>query len=190
MTARSGMTELVSRFRYGVNDSGTAYFQDDRIQQILDSHRTDFYQEPLVVSSQQIALGTVVYTVYTSHYRNIEGTASGTAVFRLYDSSGSVISSGYTFDAINGRFDFTADQFGSARYLNGRTYDINGAVADGWREMAGIQSGAYDFRVEGRQYTRSQWFDHCMKMAEMWESKSTGSGAWGSVGTIERSDWC
>lgn len=190
MAARSGMSELISRFRYGVNDSGTAYFQDDRIQQILDGHRTDFYQEPLAVSSQQIALGTVVYTVYTSNYRNIEGTASGTAVFRLYDSSGSVIASGYTFDAINGRFDFTTDQAGSARYLNGRTYDLNGAIADGWRELAGMQSGAYDFRVEGRQYTRSQWFEHCMKMAEMWQAQSTGSGAWGSTGTIERSDWC
>jgi len=185
------MQYLVTRFRSSVNDLTYDAFADDRVQDILDARRSDFFQSPLTVVSQQIALGTVEYHVYTARYRYLEGTASGTVAFRLYDSSGSAIASGFTLDASNGRFDFTANQAGSARYLDGRSYDLNGAIADGWRERAGQQSGAYDFRVEGRQYSRSQWFEHCMKMADSFDAKAMGSSSWGSgFGAIERSDQC
>lgn len=194
MALRLGMYDIIDRWRASVNDADSSCyaFTDERVQSILDNRRSDFFKEPLVVTSQQIALGTVEYHVYMSRNRNLEGTASGSVAFRLYDSSGTAIASGFTFDAINGRFDFTANQAGSARYFDGRAYDLNGAIADGWRERAGMQASGYDFRVEGRQYSRSQWFDHCMTMAESYDSKSTGSTKWGSdtVGNIERGDWC
>jgi hypothetical protein len=189
MAARSGMTNLISRFRSLVDDAGTAAFTDDRAQAILDGERFDFYQEPLAVTAQQVAAGSVAYHVYTSQYQNLEGTASGTVAFRLYDSLGTVITSGYTFDDQLGRFTFTASQAGSARYLDGRSYDLYGAAAAGWRERAGQQADGYDFRVEGRQFSRSQWFEHCMKMATFYDGQRTSQGRWGStVGVIERSD--
>lgn len=121
--------------------------------------------------------------------RNLEGTASGTVAFRLYDSLGTVITTGFTFDDQNARLYFTANQAGSARYLDGRSFDIFGAAADAWREAAGLQSEKYDFRVEGRAFTRSQWFEHCMSLAMYYESKRTNLQQWSTMfGVIERSD--
>ncbi len=185
MAARTGMGSLISQFRNLVADTGTVAFTDDRAQEILDSNRFDFYQQPLVATAQQIALGSVVYHTYTASYGNLEGTASGTAAFRLFDSLGSAIASGYTLDAQNGVVVFTADQGGSARYLDGRSYDLFGAVADGWREQAGRQSGSFDFRVEGRAYSRSQWFKHCFEMARIYDGMARPTQA-----VMERGDMC
>lgn len=185
MAARSGMANLITQFRSLVDDAGTAVFSDDRAQEILDYRRIDFYQDALVVTPQQIAAGTVGYHVFTSAYANLEGTASGTVAFRLYDSNGSVITSGYTADMQRGRFTFTANQAGSARYVDGRSYDLYAAVADGWRQRASIQASGYDFRVEGRQYSRSQWFKHCVDLATFYEKMGRPTQA-----TIERGDMC
>jgi len=193
MSARDGMSELIGLFRSGVADPGTVYFTDDRAQQILDARRRDFWQDPLTPVSAQVAVGSVEYKVYFARFRYLEGTASGSTCFRLYGGNGSAITAGFTFDAVNGRFDFSASQAGSARYLDGRSYDLNGAIADGWREMAGLQSGAYDFRVEGRSYSRSQWFEHCTQMAASFDARSSGGAGTLSAdatGTIERGDWC
>lgn len=183
MAARSGMAELITQFRAMVDDAGTAAFTDDRAQQILDNHRQDVYMHPLTVTAQQVALGTVEYHVYTGAYRDLEGTASGTAAFRLYDSQGSVLTSGYTADVQRGVFTFTANQAGSARYLDARSYDLAGAAAEGWRQRAASQAGGYDFRVEGRAYTRSQWFAHCKQMASLYASQARPSQT-----VIERGD--
>lgn len=172
MAVRSGMTNLISRWRALVNDGSANAFDDERAQQILDARRFDFYQEPLTVQPVQVGSGTVQYRVYTSRYQNLEGTASGTDAFRLYDSLGSAVSGTATYDLLLGRFTFTSDQRGSARYLDGRSFDLNGAAADAWRERAGQVSGNYDFRVEGRQFTRSQWFAHCMQMASHYDSRA------------------
>lgn len=192
MTVRSGMTSLIDQFAALVNDTDFASFTSQRAQDILDRHRVDFYQEPLLYTAQQIAVGSVAYHVYTSTHRNIEGTASGTVAFRLYDSLGTAIASGYTLDETNGIVRFTADQRGSIRYLDARAYDLYGAVADGWRERAGQLTGNYDFRVEGRSYSRSQWFEHCTKMASYYDSlRKNSGGGWGinsTGGVIERGD--
>lgn len=189
MALRAGMMSLILQWREMVNDAAGDAFTDTRAQQILDQYRLDFYQEPLTVTAQQIAAGTVGYHVYQSIHQNLEGTASGTVAFRLYDSLGTVITSGYTLDEQRGKLVFTASQAGSARYLDGRSYDLNGAAAAGWRERAAKQASGYDFRVEGRQYSRSQWFNHCMQMANYYEGLRTNQGAWGSTaGVIERSD--
>lgn len=185
MAVRSGMVDLISQFRNLVDDAGTVSFTDDRAQQILDNHRFDFYQLPLAVTPQQVAPGSVTYQVYTAAYGNLEGTASGTAAFRLFDSSGSAVSSGYTLDAQRGVFTFSANQAGSARYFDGRSYDLYGAVADGWRERAGKQAGSFDFRVEGRAYSRSQWFAHCAEMAKYYASMGRPTQA-----IMERGDMC
>lgn len=167
-----------------VDDGGTVVFTDDRAQQILDNHRIDFYQQPLMATPQQVS-GVAVYTVYTGPYNNLEGTASGTVAFRLYDSAGSVITSGYTADMQRGVFTFTANQAGSARYIDARSYDLNGAAAEGWRQRAAEQASGYDFRVEGRQFSRAQWFAHCRQMAAMYSSQAHTATA-----TIERGDMC
>lgn len=185
MAYRSGMYDLIEQLRYMIDDADiTGYvISDNRLAEILDGNRVDFYQQPLVVTPQQVAAGTVAYHVYTAAYGNLEGTASGTAAFRLYDSHGSVITSGYTADMQRGVFTFTADQAGSARYVDGRSYDLNAAAAEGWRQRAAKQASGYDFRVEGRQYSRAQWFAHCRQMASMYAGQARPSTA-----VIERGD--
>lgn len=183
MSARSGMTTLINQFRSLIGNAGTAVFTDDRVQEILDNHRIDFYQNQLTITPQEIN-NTVIYKVYSSQHTNLEGTASGSVAFRLYDSNGSTITSGFTFDSQKGRFIFDANQAGSARYLDGRSYDLYGAVADGWREYAGQLANHYDFRVEGRAFNRSQWFTHCAQMASYYDSLAKPSSA-----VIERNDF-
>lgn len=189
MALRAGMIKLITQWREMVNDADGDAFDNERVQQILDQHRVDFYQQPLVATALQIAQNTVSYHVYTSAYQNLEGTASGTVAFRLYDSLGSAITSGYTLDEQLGKFVFAASQAGSARYLDGRSYDLYAAAAAGWRERAGKVASGYDFRVEGRQYSRSQYFQHCREMAEFYEAMRTNQSQWSSTtGVIERSD--
>src|SRR5689334_6497556 len=124
MSARAGMSELIGLFRSGVADAGTIYFTDDRREQKLDGRPLGHWQDAMRPVTVQVAVGSVEYKVYRSRYRYLEGTASGSTAFRLYDSLGSAIASGFTFDAVNGRFDFTANQVGSARYLDARSYDL------------------------------------------------------------------
>jgi hypothetical protein len=191
MAARAGLVTLISQWRSMIGGAGTATVSDDRAQQILDSHRLDFWQEPLAVQPLSIpggALGSVVYTTFLCKFNNLEGTASGTVAFRLYDSMGSAQSPS-TYDMQNGIFIFSADQMGSARYIDGRSYDLNGAAADGWRDLAGNYSSLYDFRQEGRQFSRSQWFKHCLDMADYFDGKKRMGYGSGGVAIVERGDF-
>jgi len=172
MAARSGMTTIISQWRDMVGAVGTATISDDRAQQILDDHRFDFWQDALTVTPLQVAAGSVVYKIYSSPYNNLEGTASGTVAYRLYDSNGTAVTPD-TLDMQRGVFRFNADQSGSARYLDGRSFDLNGAAATGWRDLAGQYSGYYDFQQEGRRFSRSQWFDHCQQMARSFDAQRT-----------------
>lgn len=172
MAARSGMTDIITEWRALVGNVGTATVSDDRAQQILDNGRYDFWQESLAVQPLTIGGGSVVYKVYQSPHGNLEGTASGTVAYRLYDSIGTA----WTPDSLDmrrGVFRFNADQVGSARYLDGRSFDLNGAAADGWRELSGLYASYYDFQQEGRRFTRSQWFDHCLQMVRFFDSLKT-----------------
>ena len=184
------MIDLVDRLRSSIADTDPNNYaiSDDRLQEILDARRLDFWQDALMPVVTQVGIGSVEYKVYQSSYRNIEGTVGTVSAYRLYDGNGSAVT-GYTFDAIGGRFDFTSNQAGSARYLDGKSYDLNGAIADGWRERASQQSNLYDFKVEGRSYSRSQWFEHCVVMAKSFDLLSTGRGTFNrDTGSIERGD--
>lgn len=171
MAARSGMADLISQWRSMVGNVGTATLSDDRAQQILDDNRYDFWQQPLAVQPLEVG-GSVVYKIYLSPYKNLEGTASGTVAYRLYNSGGTAVTPD-SLDMQRGVFRFNADQSGSARYLDGRSFDLNGAAADGWRDLAGLYSSYYDFQQEGRRFSRSQWFDHCQQMAANFDSQRT-----------------
>ena len=73
----------------------------------------------------------------------------------------------------------------ASRYLNGREYDLNGAAADAWRERAAGKAGSYDFQADGGRFYRSQWFDHCIKLADYYGNLAHGGMA---VSLLERSD--
>lgn len=185
MAARSGMSNLLSRLRRMVDDSGSVVWtDDDHLQDVLDGHRVDVHEETLSVHPQAMA-GSTVYHVYDSAWGNFEEAASGTSAWRVYDSDGTAQSTAtYTADYIRGRLHFTADQEGSARYLIGRSYDLDGAAADLWRERASLVHSYYDFDADGQKMSRSQWFEHCWRMAERYERRGRSYDV-----RLKRSDW-
>lgn len=169
MTVRSGMTELVGQFRSYIQESGTAIFSDDRLQQILDSNSQYILQSLL----QPIPIryhGSVIYTDYFSNHQFIEGTASSTT--NVTNLNGTVVTN-YTSDFINGRFTFNENQRGTAYYVSGRTYNFFKAVSEGWKEKAAYYSTQFDFTVEGRSYKKSQVVKSCLDMAKEFDAKAS-----------------
>lgn len=175
MTARTGMGTLIARWRRMVADSAGSVWSDDEAQHILDTYRADVWAQELTPAPQHDS-GTLVYRVFTAAWNNLETAASGTAAFRLYDANGSVIGTAdYSADYLRGVFTFTADQKGSARYVDARAYDLEMAAADGWRELMGSKASLYKFTADGATYERNQWFDHCREMASYYDKLSKPS---------------
>lgn len=170
--ARSGMANLILRWRRMVDDAGTAVWDADQAQQILDAHRTDIWRE-IVTAHPIMEDGDTVWKTYSSAYDNLEETTGGTAVFRLYDSGGTAVgTANYTPDYERGVIQFSADQAGSTYYLDARAYDLNAAAADGWTERMAKVSGWYSFESEGKGFDRSDYFKHCTEMADYYRGKA------------------
>lgn len=179
---RAGMANILTRWRRMVNDSAGSVWTDSQALTLLDTYRTDVVAEELLAVPQYVA-GTTVYRIHSSQWNDLEESSSGTAIFRLYDANGSAISSGYTADWQRGMFTFTADQKGSARYIDARAYDLNAAAADGWRELMGAKASMYRFTADGASYDRQQWFEHCKDMALFYDGLSKPTYT-----TLERTD--
>lgn len=169
MTVRTGMASLIARLRRFVNEAGTATFGDEDLQNILDEHKTRVWREPLAMERTLISSTDYEYKIYRSRYGNFE--AGGTAYFNVEDATGNQRgTSTYTVDYIRGQITMTADQQGSALYLTGWSYDLNGAAADVWREKAGNVAAYYDVSMDGHSLSRSQWTRQCLDMAKYYES--------------------
>ena len=171
MTARLGMVDLLSQFRSLVAESGTTIFSDDRVQAILDNNRYDFYQLPLRAVGQVVGGSTIYKWYFLPSQQYLEGTASGTALVRIYNYGGTV-ETDYSSDFINSTFTFTSDTRGSAYYMTGRSFNFNKAISEGWKEKAAYHSGNFDFKVEGRAFNKSQVVKNCLSMAEMFAGMS------------------
>lgn len=188
MAARTGMATLITRWRELVADSGTAAWTDDEAQTILDSYRVDLYRRELVPVPVNIG-GTTQYLTHRVGYGDLETVASGTAYWQVWDANGGTIgTASYSADYQLGIVTFTADTKGSARYLDARSFDLNGAAAHGWRELGAAKASLYKFSADGASYDRQQWFEHCMTMAAHYDRMATtGSGAM-MVSMMTRSD--
>jgi hypothetical protein len=166
------MATIITAWRGMVADPTGVVWNDDEVLAILDAHRLDFYGHPLTARGQNNN-GTVVYKTFETGLRYVEGTA-GTAypdTFRMFDSGGNTIDgSTYSADFSNGRFVFTSDQGGSARYIDASTYDLNAAAATGWRQLAGAKAAMYSFTADGASFSRSDWFRHCKEMHSMYSA--------------------
>lgn len=176
------MSDLITRWRRMVDDQGTAVWSADEAQELLDTFRVDVYAHELTPAPQVVS-GTTLYKVHLAAFENLETAASGTAGFRLYDANGSAISSGFTADYLRGVFTFAADQRGSVRYIDARSYDLHAAAAAGWREWMASKASLYRFSADGASYDRQQWFAHCAQMADYYDRLSLTS-----VTTLVRGD--
>lgn len=166
------MAHLVGRLRRMVDDApldaqAIRIWTDDELQEFLDQHRIEFFHEILYPQVSVTYYTFFTGKIYNSIHMNLEElTVDDDSIFRFYDAF-NVNASSYTADYVSGRFAFTSDQLGKYYYLTGRDYDLNGAAAKCWRETAGRTAKKYSIaHASGNSFSRSDWFDHCMKMAE------------------------
>mgnify|MGYP001555486624 CR=1 FL=1 len=171
MTARTTMDDLIGKLRAAAN-AGTAdytlagvdYWSDDQLQIELDQIREPVnYQEMDAIETYGVG-GTVTYTEYRTYLQDWEksptiqdegGTALGTAVV--------------TFDANTGVATFASDTEGKTRRITGYTYNVNKAAANVWRKKAAHLSAAFDFSTDNHSIKKSQIYEHCMQMADMFD---------------------
>lgn len=185
---RAGLADLVTRWREMVADSAGSVWTNSEAQTILDSYRIDLYRRELTPMPASES-GTTAWKTYLIGRSDLETVASGTAYWQIWDANGSAIGTAtYTADYQTGIVTFTADQRGSIRYLDARSFDLAGAAAHGWREMAGAKAGLYQFSADGASYNRQQWFDHCMVMADYYDRMATTGTSTMQVTMMGRSD--
>lgn len=184
--ARAGMANLIRRFRAMTNAgaadyeiAGVPYWSDAQLQEVLDNHRMDFYDELLDSVPQMTSGGTVKYFRYNAPYRNLE---SGTN-FSLALTAGGSVTASYSVDYNAGVITFTTDQRGTAYFLTGKTYMMESAAADVWDQKAAYYSLSYDVKTDGHDLTRSQLYKQAREQATFWRGRM---GAY-SI-TAERSD--
>lgn len=172
-TVRSSMATLISRWRRMVDDTGKAVWTDLQAQEILDLRRTDVFGLALSPVEQYIDgdYETLVYAIGLTDLE--EADSDDDTVWRLYDGDGADVTP-TSIDYAAGLIRFSTDQEGAALYLDCRSYDLRAAAADAWRERAAGRASGYDFGADGAQYSRSQWFRHCMEMAAFYDGQRTG----------------
>ena len=190
MTARSGMSTLITNLRsmtasgsteYTVN--GTAYWTDEHLQAVLDKYRVDVYYDEMVPIPKYPSGGGVEYFTYRAHYENLE---SGTALTVTDPTGGTIDAADYTLDAARGVVTFDTDRMATGTltyYLSGQTYEPNSAAADVWGQKAAHYVTAYDFSTDNHSLRRGQIIDNCLKMARQYSNMKPVFSV-----TMERSD--
>jgi len=172
MAARSGMGNLILTWRRMADDTDSSVWTDDQAQEILDRRRADIWKEQLT-PQPSLEDGETVYKTFLSNRENYEEVGSGTTIWRVYDANGTMRGTAdYTANYTRGIIKFSADQEGSTRYLDARSYDLDGAAADAWKERAALVSSRYDIKAGQNQMSRSQWFKHCQAMAQFYGAKA------------------
>ncbi len=191
MTARTGMANLILQLR-NMTSSGTAdytvdgvdYWTEDQLEDVLDRHRTNLHRVPLVVQDDNVG-GSVVYHDYFVGHNNLEEESSGTAAWQLENSAGSVSgTANWTANYDVGHIRFTNNQKGTAYYLTARTFDLNKSAVEVWRAKAASVHSYFDYATDGQRLTRSQWFEHCISMADYYK-REIGLEAV----TLDMADW-
>lgn len=176
MAAREGMAVNIATLR-GMTNAGTAdytinsvsYWDDDEMQRVLDRHRLDIRRSELL-PVQSYESGTVVYKEYLSGRVNLE---SGTAVFEIETGTGTTLgTASYTMDYVRGVTTFPTNTAGSVFYMNARTYDLNAAAADVWKQKAAQVANLVDFSTDNHRINRSDLREGYLEMAEYYSALS------------------
>ena len=188
---RTGMQTLIDTVRGFANaapdewevtsdSSIVTYWSDDEIQRVLDRHKVEHIHE-LMDAQPTYESGSTIFKQYLLNATNVE---SGTAVFKIEDSAGTV--SGYTVDYARGIVTFSTDQNGKAFYWSGFAYDLDAAAADIWRMKASHVAGLVDFSTDGHSVKRSQQAQQYLTMANYYQQRSASEGI--STAKIVRDD--
>lgn len=187
MTARTGMAALITQLR-GMCSAGTtdytigttSYWTDDQLQSILDLHRTDIFQKELMVADEFID-GMYEYIHFSLGNKFIE---SGDQ-FTLYDFYHNEITTGFTVDYALGLVTFDAPTNGMVFYATYRTYDINSAASDVWKQKAGHYADKVTIKAGNQSVNLSDQMAHALQMASYYAMQAGPRSI-----SFEREDTC
>lgn len=112
-------------------------------------------------STAYVVGDTVVPTSRTGRRYIVTIAGSSDASEPSWPTSGTVVDGGVTWEL---------DAALPAAWLP--TYDLALAAAEGWRYKAGRVSDRFRFSQEGEGYDRNQIFEHCLRMAEIYDGKA------------------
>jgi hypothetical protein len=170
------LDELRARCNAGSADyslAGDTYWSDDQLQAACDRFRRDYTRQPLEAEPIQMPGSAVYHDYFWCHGDFVEEGTSGTAVWRLENSAGSVIAeAAYTVNYSAKHIRFTSDQAGSAYYLSYRAYDLDRAAADVWTRKASHVTDRFDLVTDNHNLKRSQLHDMYMKQAKYYRSSA------------------
>lgn len=177
MTVRTGLQYLIDKIDSYIPTEASSFISDDEKQLILDRNRFRIIQH-LLNKEATFSNNDYVYLYYQSDFGNLEKIDSGSAYFRIYDIGGTIVgTANYSVDYATGYITFTTDQNEAEYYIDGYSYDIYAAMSEVWEVILANTSSLYDVQIEGRKFSRSQWFKHCESMIEMYKKKSQRFGS-------------
>ncbi len=169
---RSGMTVLIDELRRRC-DAGTADYSDDALQTVLDGYRSVHIRRPLLAIPAQSDGSAVYNDYYWSSPGWVEAPESGSAVWRVEDSAGSVVgTAAYTVESRAGHLRFSASTGGSAYALTFRAYDMDRAAADVWDSRAAAVADRFDVSTDNHDLKRSQLVHHYREMAASYRRRA------------------
>ena len=129
--ARDSMVWLIDFLRTKVNDTESAIWSDDELQNYLDMHSVHVVREPLIYAPDQ--------KLYCSAFDMLEADAS------IWDSNQpgaiEIPNSIYISNFVNGTFRFIENQFG-IYYLDAKSYNIHEVIAECLEQLAMDQNRA------------------------------------------------
>ena len=169
-TVRGYANAAPDEWEVSTDSSIVTYWDDEEIQRVLDRHKVE-YIHAILDAQPTYESGTSVYKQYLLGATNVE---SGTAVFKIEDTAGTV--SGYTVDYARGIATFSTDQSGKSFYWSGFAYDLDAAAADIWRMKASHVAGLVDFSTDGHSIKRSQQAQAFLNMAGHYQNRSASEG--------------
>ena len=194
---RSSMSAVVEELRQkteaGNDDYEVAeksYWSDNDLQAVLDGHRNYHTGISLVVRGVPVENDTQYYRYEFPPGFNrlaIEGTAEGTAGFKVALSTGATVAAGgtpdWTFAPNDKSITFDRDTEGTAYYWTGYSYNLYAAAREIWLKKAAHAWTAINFAADGAKFEREALHKHCLIMADtMVEAQGIG------VSTMERTD--
>lgn len=200
MTIRLGMTDLVNRLRQMAQADiaeyvlgGETYWSSEHLQDVLDRHRLDNFQET-VYPTAQFENGATIYRDYYWQYGNAEQLTSGSAIWQLWTVDGVAVGTAdYTADYNNQHIEFGTATDGASYLLNYRVYDLNRAASEVWRLKAANVASNFDIRTDNHDLKRSQKVKQYLDMAAQFDrlaASGSGGGAFGAgrMVKLRRSD--
>lgn len=167
------MANIIASWRRMVNDTSSTTWTDDQAQSIIDRHSTRYHSR-VVKPLPTYESGSYVYKEYHIGIGHVEEPVNNDVTrFRLFDSAGTNITTGFSFDWQNGRITFTSDQEGENYSIDFYSYDLNAAAADGWNEKAAAAAARFSFSADGASFSRSDEYKAYESMARLYGSRSS-----------------